>query len=169
MRNEYEVRGDVTSIFINRRGGEMVETLVSTTDLPRLLEFDATWCLRVSPAGKMYVHTNPTQRNGLTKTTTLHNWLLNPPSGYVADHKDGNGLKNTRDNLRTLTQAQNNQNITTTRGKNPYRGVHLSHGKWQAKVKHNGKVHHVGTFTDLNTAIEEVKKARREILPFSVE
>jgi hypothetical protein len=40
----------------------------------------------------------------------MHRVLLNVPPGMVADHIDGNGLNNTRANLRVCTQAENSFN-----------------------------------------------------------
>lgn len=37
----------------------------------------------------------------------LHRLLLSPPAGMVVDHIDGNGLNNSRANLRIVTQQQN--------------------------------------------------------------
>lgn len=70
------------------------------------------------------------------------------PRGGV-DHKDGDTGNNRFDNLRIATQTQNNGNakkhITNTSG---YKGVsiHRCTGKWQARIKINGKTLWLGTF-----------------------
>lgn len=37
----------------------------------------------------------------------MHRVILNAPAGLEVDHKDGNGLNNTRANLRLVTRRQN--------------------------------------------------------------
>ncbi len=58
------------------------------------------------------------------KTMRLHHFILGKPEkGYVIDHKDGNGLNNTRENLRFATHAQNAQNKQNTK-------TEISHSKY---------------------------------------
>jgi hypothetical protein len=40
----------------------------------------------------------------------VHRLIMAPPAGFVVDHIDGDGLDNTRANLRVCTHAQNLQN-----------------------------------------------------------
>lgn len=78
------------------------------------------------------------------KTTYLHRAILSRllgrelVKGEVVDHIDGDGLNNTRSNLRLATQSQNMGNqgrsIANTSG---FKGVswHKGRGKWQAQIK----------------------------------
>lgn len=67
------------------------------------------------------------------------------------DHVDGNGLNNTRANLRPATNAQNNHNerlrATNTSG---YKGVHWvrTNSKWRAEIRIDGRNRHFGYFVD---------------------
>lgn len=55
---------------------------------------------------------------------SMHREILNPPKGYVTDHIDGDGLRNTRDNLRAATPSQNVANNTQPIiNKHGYRGI----------------------------------------------
>ncbi|MDD5010733.1 MAG: hypothetical protein PHQ00_01265, partial [Phycisphaerae bacterium] len=38
--------------------------------------------------------------NGKKKFISMHRFIMNPPPGYLVDHVDGQGLNNTRGNLR---------------------------------------------------------------------
>jgi len=54
----------------------------------------------------------------------LHRFILKPPRGALADHKNGNGLDNRLANLRVATRGQNNvnrrvNNLTGFRGVEP--------------------------------------------------
>jgi hypothetical protein len=75
-----------------------------------------------------------------------------------ADHMDGNGLNNRRDNLRVVTHAMNLQNLqqpcaTNTSG---HRGVYLDKrcGKWVACGRTNGKNVRIGSFEKIEAAAE---------------
>lgn len=39
MKNDFEIRGDVTAIFLRRKDGNPMETIISTSDLPKAQEF----------------------------------------------------------------------------------------------------------------------------------
>jgi len=68
------------------------------------------------------------------------------------DHRDRNGLNNTRANLRAATNSQNmaNRNIqkNNTSG---FKGVswHKRIGKWQSTIRIDGKLRSLGYFDDL--------------------
>src|SRR5262245_25427251 len=67
--------------------------------------------------------------------------------GELVDHKDLNGLNNTRDNLRLATPAENRRNAkalnTNTSG---YKGVRKQGGKYRAQLYLDGKNRHLGMF-----------------------
>ena len=44
------------------------------------------------------------------RTVYMHRLVMNAPKETVIDHIDGNGLNNSRDNLRFVTYSQNNMN-----------------------------------------------------------
>lgn len=69
------------------------------------------------------------------------------PSKYPIDHVDGDGLKNTRQNLRIVTIRQNNQN-RHDKLTSKYSGVALytKTGKWRSMIAINGKQKHLGYF-----------------------
>lgn len=56
--------------------------------------------------------------------------------GEVVDHKDNNGLNNTRKNLRRCSQTRNLANQQKTRGRSRFKGVYFNkaRGKWQAQI-----------------------------------
>ena len=71
----------------------------------------------------------------------MHNLLCTPPDGLFIDHINGNGLDNRQDNLRIVTNQQNNRSqrkgmsgkIFTSK----YKGVcwYRRKGKWVAQIK----------------------------------
>ena len=75
----------------------------------------------------------------------LHHLLI----GHVqVDHRDGNGLNNQRENLRTASGTQNSANrrkmAFPTASK--FKGVHLSRKRWRSRVRLSGKFIECGTF-----------------------
>lgn len=70
----------------------------------------------------------------------LHREILKPLSHEHTDHIDGNGLNNSRSNLRICTHAQNMQNVM---GKGAYQ---RKSGRWQALIRHESKQMHIGYF-----------------------
>jgi hypothetical protein len=49
------------------------------------------------------------------KTVYLHRMIMNPPEHLVIDHIDGDGLNNTRENLRVTTHSDNIGSIASRR------------------------------------------------------
>lgn len=77
-----------------------------------------------------------------------HEIMGKPPAGFIWDHKDGNGLNNTEDNLRLVTCRQNSQNKVNIKKTSKYPGVYWckAAGKWQAQITINGKNNYLGRF-----------------------
>jgi hypothetical protein len=86
----------------------------------------------------------------------------------VVDHKNGNPLDCTRENLRVLDDAGfNAQNVRTRGGSSRFRGVSASGSKWQARVHHKGQGHYLGTFEqELDAAIAAELK-RQQLMPYA--
>lgn len=77
--------------------------------------------------------------DGEQKSFYLHHFVCGKPlPGYETDHRDGNGLNNTRGNLRTVTVPQNRWNSRNhADSRSRYRGVTWSKAlnKWSAKFR----------------------------------
>jgi len=57
--------------------------------------------------GLFYAFRNTRKDDGSYTTILLHRHLMNPPSGKLVDHIDGDGLNNRRSNMRIATKAEN--------------------------------------------------------------
>lgn len=101
------------------------------------------------------------KEDGRYSTQSLHRFLMRNPSGIV-DHIDGNGLNNTRSNLRVVTHAQSLANKHHTRAKSGYLGVYWSaaRGQWRVNPMINGKKIQVGYFDN----VEDAARARDEYM-----
>jgi len=95
----------------------------------------------------------------------MHRAILNAPPRMDVDHINGNGLNNTRENLRLCTRSQNMMNQRLKGGTSRFRGVSWLKGgaKWHAQVRANGKRLHLGLFTDETEAAMAYDAAAREL------
>lgn len=89
---------------------------------------------------------------------SIHRLIFLLHFGYLPDfidHIDGNTRNNRIENLRPATLEENARNaktpITNTSGR---KGVyyHKSYGMWQASIRVNGKLKHIGTFLTFEEA-----------------
>ncbi|MGG4499134.1 HNH endonuclease [Brevibacillus reuszeri] len=172
MKNAFEVRGEVTVIFLKYKDCT-IEALISTKRLEKLKEYRGTFhAKRCQSTNKFYVR-GDVRESGKKKSILLHRFITNALPGEEVDHINHNPLNNTDDNLRKVSGAQNSQNRDgpNKNGTSGYRGVswHKRIGKWQCSFMLNGKHHHVGYFEELEQAIEAIKKARAINMPFSTE
>jgi hypothetical protein len=170
MKNDYEIRGDITAIFLNRK----LETLISTSDLELVNKFPNTWSAQWNPLTKsFYVYGYLPKKDGKRIRLLLHRVLLDNPKNLVVDHIDHDTLNNTKPNLRVATSSENaqNRNGLCSNNKSGVRGVSYSKTakKWKSTICVNKKVMHIGYFHDKYEAEKAVIKAREEYMPFSEE
>jgi hypothetical protein len=84
----------------------------------------------------------------------------------IIDHMDGNGLNNSRSNLRAATNAQNLQN--RGKQKNNTSGIKgvswdKARSKWAAEIRSQGKRYHLGRFDTKEEAAEAYRKAAKKL------
>lgn len=101
--------------------------------------------------------------DGIKENLYMHKELLNPPSGYLVDHIDGNGLNNQKSNLRIVTPSQNQHNrfrvCSNTSG---IVGVRKLGKVWIARITINNKRIHLGSFKDIRDAVKARLSATKE-------
>lgn len=87
--------------------------------------------------------------NGKRRDIQMHREILDAPPDALIDHRDGNGLNNTRDNLRLSTNQQNQHNQhPRVGGTSRFKGVFWDAGKqkWCAMIHINMKKIWLGSF-----------------------
>jgi hypothetical protein len=141
-------------------------TKVVTLDLADLPIFRAhIW--HVHPDGNtFYVSRNAKKATGRWGTVKLHQLLVETQPGQVVDHRDGNGLNNSRSNLRACTPSENLRNRGTPRtNTSGYKGVSWSPSsrKWKAAIRVDGVDHHLGVFTTKEAAYEAYCSASKAL------
>ncbi len=104
--------------------------------------------------------------NNKNTTIKMHRQIMNAKKNDIVDHRDKDGLNNTRENLRIATAAQNNANSKRgmNRGKSKYKGVCRDEkcGKWRAGIKCQGKHIHLGMFEDEIEAAKAYDEAAKK-------
>lgn len=138
-RREVELCGDVAEVPLHdRRGACVAWALVDAEDATKVggIHWSRSgngYAVGNTPAGRM----------------TMHRWLLPEAAGLEIDHIDGNGLNNTRANLRPCNRVENTANTTRrSTNKSGFKGVCSDRrGRWRATITVNGKQRHLGSFT----------------------
>jgi hypothetical protein len=95
-----------------------------------------------------YADRHPKKIENLTKTITMHLFLMGPHQKRMQiDHVNGNGLDNRRENLRVITCRQNQQNQHVSKT-SIYPGVYRDKrdNRWCAIIRINKQRIHLGTF-----------------------
>lgn len=103
--------------------------------------------------------------DGSYSVKLIHTLILPPKTGVIIDHIDGNGLNNSRSNLRYATHQQNVQNKTKRKNSlTGYKGViFIKHrNKFEARIFHNKKSVFLGQYDTAQEASEAYKKAAIE-------
>lgn len=117
--------------------------LVDSEDYAELNKYD--WQIIEDRSGNFYA-----VRIDSSRIVRMHRQVMNYPAGDIIDHKNGDGLNNTRRNLRIVTVSQNARNCRKTLKKcsSKYKGVSLNinENRWVAYITYKRKRIHLGYF-----------------------
>jgi hypothetical protein len=119
-------------------------TFVDDEDFDELIKYK--WCAK-KDGNTFYAIRNLPWVNGKHTTLSMHRSLIARDSILHIDHIDGNGLNNTRANLRLVTHRQNMQNMHIKKS-SIYIGVswYARDNTWKAQIRICGKNKHIGYF-----------------------
>lgn len=168
MKNKYKIMDDHVKIIL-RRGQS---TIIDKEDLEKVKAYPGRWVAYRS--GNNYYVQGTQTKNGKTKTTYLHRYIMDCPKGFVVDHIHGNTLDNRRSQLRIVTQAENLQNLSKGAKKSSKSGTRnvfydKYFDKWVAEVVVNGKTMFKKRFKFKEDAETSAEQARAKYQPFSPE
>lgn len=173
MMNDYEFKSDVCKIFLKRRDGSIVTTIIDSEDFKRVNEFPNTWYASKNKMGTFYVFGEVASGSRIygtfkKKTHLLHRYIMEPPKGLVVDHINHDTLDNRKNNLRILTTAENNQNKSATHipGVHPY---FYDTSRWIAYCRANGKTNNLGIFDTKEQAEKAVITFKKKHHKYSKE
>ncbi len=117
---------------------------------------------RLINLGKWHWHKGYAYRKINRKTVGMHQIILPVASGLELDHRDRDGLNNTKANLRAATKSQNQGNSLWTKPKvSKFKGVCFDKwaGKWRAFLRTKSKRLNLGHFVDEEAAAHAYDKA----------
>ena len=99
-------------------------------------------------------------RDDSGKYVNLARLLTNCPEDKVVDHIDGNGLNNSKSNLRVVTRQQNNHNTALRKDSSTgVKGVRRNGNSYVAEIRVNGQRKYLGSFVTLESADAAYKRA----------
>jgi hypothetical protein len=96
----------------------------------------------------------------------MHRLILKPPDDVLVDHRNHNGLDNTRRNIRPCNNQQNVMNARAKRrGTSRFKGVcwHKASGKWSAEIFYNEQKWHLGLFVNEEDAARSYDRKAAEL------
>ena len=159
------MRGDVTVIFIESKKYGIIEVLIDTEDLSKVFLENTSWFASYDKAlDGFYIRTLKTENFKRTRKR-IHRVIMGNPKGLVIDHRDGNTLDNRKNNLRSVPQSVNVKNKKKNRhNTSGFRNVSFNKtvNKWVAYINIDGKRTHLGSFSNIEDAAEEARKAREK-------
>lgn len=145
-KNEFEVLGDHTKVFVYDRLSNISGSfIIDTEDLERCRKYK--WCVMSKKSVRQFYIMN-------AKAGKLHAFILRykTNSKMHIDHIDGNTMNNRKSNLQICTNQQNQlKKKMQSNNTSGYRGVtwYVNPGKtsrWMAQIYFNHKRHHIGYF-----------------------
>lgn len=89
----------------------------------------------------------------------MHRLILGVPRDFEIDHVNGYALDNRRANLRIANRSQNMANRRTVWAASGLRGVRLNGNRWQARLRVDGRLIHLGMFSSAVDAARAVDLA----------
>lgn len=133
MKNKYKIDGEVTTVFIEKKNGTILEMLIDTEDLPKLKEFNSINASYYRGTEDYYATVteylgwNELKERFDNKTILIHRFIVNAKKGRV-DHKNHKTLDNRKSNLRTIKGSNNSKNRKSKKSNNTsgYRNVSWS-------------------------------------------
>ena len=139
------------------------KAIVDDEDYERLSQW--AWKISTCNSGVYATRWVPESDSNRRQLVRMHVDIMNPPTGMLVDHVNGDTLDNRRCNLRVCTKGQNQMNMRrNSRNTSGYRGVHwhAKCGKWVAMIKVNGERHYLGLFESVEAAAVAYAEASRK-------
>ena len=161
MKNNYVIRGDQAIIFLERKDGKIIETIIDKDDLPIAQKLPGKWFAHLEH-GSFYVVGNLIIPGG-RQFVRLYRWITNCQPGLQVDHINHDTLNNTRSNLRNVSRLLNQQNrLLYKNNKSGVAGIRWDKksNKWKVEFKVNSKAIYVGCFIDKEQALKALHEAK---------
>ncbi len=162
LKNLFEIKGDITEIYITNKKGQKFTVLIDTEDFDKIKKHSWSATEKKKNSGVFYVRCGAGPEG---KYLSIHKCILNYPSSLMCDHINRNPLDNRKSNLRLCTNQQNSFNKPpSVKNKTGVTGVHFSKqtNKWTVQMRINGKAKHYGLFSNFEEAVKRRKELEEE-------
>lgn len=154
--NEYEIKGNITEIYIKQRNSKIHIVLIDTENLSKLINFGHRWHVQLNNhTNSYYAHATIYNKNSKLRNITMQSFLFKCRTHEIPDHINNNGLDNRKDNIRICLNKQNLKNRKSKNSNNTsgHRNVTWMSGRWRVQLQINGKNHlFKEKFDDVNKA-----------------
>ncbi|WP_333611695.1 HNH endonuclease [Brevundimonas bullata] len=138
-----------------------LEAIVDLSELPAVRPFN--WFASCSPSGHAYAQRSIVVK-GKQTVILMHRVIAAAPAGLEVDHLNGNGLDNRRTNLRVCSHNDNMKNQVMHRiNRIGLKGVWAEEGRFRAKIQHNGRTIHLGSFRTADEAAAAYRGAEKAL------
>ncbi len=150
--NTFTVEGETAIIDVSTPKFPGAKTIIDLADLSLVIDGKGKWSAATAGDGIYIVRSckGPVKRG----TNYLHIYLLGKVEGKLVDHRDGDPFNNRRGNLRHCSRGQNRANSLPNKNHSSrFKGVSYSVRKtselcWRSFINYEGKMHHLGYFSD---------------------
>lgn len=173
MKNSYEIDKDLVYVDVESKIYGNRRFVISLIDLKLVDSYDGTWRLERVKNTENEFYIVGFRDNG-EKNIELHRFIIgeeNLGNYDVVDHRNGNKLDNTRDNLIVVKQSQNTQNLSDNRKNSTtkIRGFskRKKDGRYETHFMLDYTRYNLGIFDTIEEAEEIVTLARAMFMPYS--
>lgn len=171
LKNDYKIKGEKLIIYLNRRNGDVLETVTDLKFLDKLMLLNVKWYAKWKDSTQSF-YVQASQYFGIVdgkpkrKNIYLHKYILDSPTDEFIDHIEHDTLNNCEANLRS---RNNHQNILNRRGANKnnmsgHRNVAYlkKEDKYLVQLQIDGRNTIFGKFNDLEEAVRCAVDARKK-------
>lgn len=146
--NHYELIKEqkIAKIFYTNKNKKTFEAIIDIEDFERCKK--KNWRF----SNGYFITGNGTNNN---KVIALHNFILNNEQGIIADHKNGDKLNNTKNNLRKCKQKHNCYNKNLIKSNSNFLGISYNNKrkKYEPIIAKEKIKYYLGRYTLLEEAV----------------
>ena len=147
ISNRYKIEGNVVTIYLDRRNGDVFECLIDLDEFDKIVkDFNYKWFPMWFKNAHSFYAVSTTYlgiENGKVNNhiIRMNNYILGYPENKTLDHKNHNTLDNRKENLRIASHSDNSKhrNGKNSNNKSGYRNVCLVKTRWIVQLQINGK------------------------------
>lgn len=98
MKNNYDIKGEVTSIYVSRKEGEILEIIVDTEDLDKIMSFKNSWGA-TKTGENSWIIKGTYREDKVKKNIILSRFILDVKDSQPVRFINGNSLDHRKVNL----------------------------------------------------------------------